>query len=152
GQSFSSFASLQKHLSYCAFLANWGVSVMWHISSHFARISPVLRTFRYQLKPTSKQVRLLQAVLEICREIYNAGLQERREAWRLERKKISYYDQSASIKEIRTFRPDVEAIAFVFVRESLRRLDFAFQNFFRRCSSGESPGYPRFKSPDRFDS
>jgi putative transposase len=31
-------------------------------------------------------------------------------------------------------------------------LDKAFQNFFRRVKAGETPGYPRFKGRDRFDS
>lgn len=34
----------------------------------------------------------------------------------------------------------------------LRRLDKAFQAFFRRVKAGETPGYPRFKSYGRYDS
>src|SRR5208283_3276152 len=34
----------------------------------------------------------------------------------------------------------------------LRRLDKAFQNFFRRVKAGQEPGYPRFKAADRFNS
>jgi putative transposase len=33
---------------------------------------------------------------------------------------------------------------------TLRRLDKAFQAFFRRLKAGETPGYPRFKSRNRF--
>lgn len=33
----------------------------------------------------------------------------------------------------------------------MRRLDKAFQAFFRRLKDGETPGYPRFKSRNRFD-
>ena len=32
-----------------------------------------------------------------------------------------------------------------------RRLDLAFQAFFRRVANGETPGYPRFKPAHRFD-
>lgn len=35
---------------------------------------------------------------------------------------------------------------------TLRRLDLAFTAFFRRVKAGETPGYPRFKGRDRFDS
>ena len=35
---------------------------------------------------------------------------------------------------------------------SLFDLDKAFQAFFRRVKAGETPGYPRFKGRDRFDS
>ena len=34
---------------------------------------------------------------------------------------------------------------------TLRRLDRAFEAFFRRLKSGETPGYPRFKGRGRFD-
>jgi len=33
---------------------------------------------------------------------------------------------------------------------TLKRLDLAFQHFFRRVRDGETPGYPRFKSIKRF--
>lgn len=36
------------------------------------------------------------------------------------------------------------------VEQTVRRLDKAFRNFFRRCKSGEKPGFPRFKN--RFNS
>jgi putative transposase len=33
----------------------------------------------------------------------------------------------------------------------LRRLDAAFQGFYKRCQAGQQPGYPRFKPHSRFD-
>jgi putative transposase len=37
-------------------------------------------------------------------------------------------------------------------QDVLRRLDKAFQNFFRRVKNGEKPGYPRFQGKSRYDS
>ncbi len=37
-------------------------------------------------------------------------------------------------------------------QDVLRRLDKAFKAFFRRVKNGETPGYPRFKGYDRYDS
>jgi len=37
-------------------------------------------------------------------------------------------------------------------QDVLRRLDKAFQNFFRRVKTGDKPGYPRFQGKDRYDS
>src|SRR5581483_10710076 len=34
----------------------------------------------------------------------------------------------------------------------LKRLDKAFDAFFRRVRNGETPGFPRFKGKDRYDS
>ena len=44
------------------------------------------------------------------------------------------------------------AINFSSAQATLRRLDKAFANFFRRVKAGEEPGYPRFKGRDRFNS
>jgi len=38
------------------------------------------------------------------------------------------------------------------MRDPLRRLDRAFAAFFRRVKSGDTPGYPRFRSRRRYDS
>lgn len=38
------------------------------------------------------------------------------------------------------------------LQETLRRVDRAFQGFFRRCKAGRTPGFPRFKGFNRFDS
>jgi putative transposase len=40
----------------------------------------VRKTFKYKLKLTPEQERALAFVLRRCRELYNAALQERREA------------------------------------------------------------------------
>jgi putative transposase len=41
---------------------------------------------------------------------------------------------------------------FSSAQGTLRRLDQAFASFFRRVKAGEEPGYPRYKSRDRFNS
>ncbi len=38
------------------------------------------------------------------------------------------------------------------LQDVLRRLNKAFDNFFRRCKNGENPGYPRFQGRNRYDS
>lgn len=59
---------------------------------------------------------------------------------------MNYYACSADLtvikKEIEWLRePDKFAL-----QNSLRDLDYAYQNFFRRVKRGEKPGFPRFKS------
>ncbi|MBZ5671203.1 MAG: transposase [Acidobacteriia bacterium] len=114
--------------------------------------SVIRRAYRFPLKPTKKQARILEAALAICQEIYNAALQERRDAWKCERKSICYNDQTAELTEIREFRPDVAMLPVDLAREPLRRVDRAFRAFFRRCKAGQRPGFPRFRSRDRYDS
>jgi putative transposase len=41
------------------------------------------RTFKYKLRPTLAQEQALDRTLMLCRHVYNAALQERRDAWRM---------------------------------------------------------------------
>jgi putative transposase len=94
----------------------------------------------------------LSQCLASHRELYNAALQERRDAWRLRRTGVSYEQQSAQLKEVRQVRPDLAKWSFSSEQATLRRLNRAFAGFFRRVRAGQTPGYPRFKSAVRFDS
>jgi putative transposase len=94
----------------------------------------------------------LAACVDTHRELYNAALQERRDAWRANRTRISYGHQSAQLKHIRRDRPDVATWSFSSQQATLRRLNRAFDGFFRRVKAGTAPGYPRFKGAHRFDS
>jgi transposase len=118
--------------------------------SHWGWESLLLRTFRYRLNLTARQTRLLNQALAICCELYNAALQERRDAWRTARKSIGLYDQTKELTEIRTIREDVASLPVD--REPLRRVDRAFRAFFRRSKAGQKPGYPRFRSRERYNS
>ena len=85
----------------------------------------------------------LSACLEDTRQLYNAALEERREAWRMGRHKVTFYSQDAQLKEIRADDPERHGRwAFNCERAAIRRLDRAFQGFFRRVKAGEKPGYP----------
>lgn len=110
------------------------------------------RSFRYLLQPTTRQRRLLERLLHNQCELYNAALQERRGAWSWERRSVSYIDQCRTLTELRDTRPEVLAHGVTVCRGTLKRLDRAFCAFYRRCRSAETPGFPRFKSPLRFDS
>jgi hypothetical protein len=113
---------------------------------------PVRRTFKFQLRPTSRQANTLTALLDDHRALYNAALQERRDAYRHPSKTtVRYGDQSAQLKDIRAFDPDHARWSFSSQQATLRRLDKAMAAFFRRVKSGEMAGYPRFKGANWFD-
>ncbi len=109
------------------------------------------RAYKFRMRPTAGQHRRLQACLDGHRELYNAALAERREAWAVRAKGISYGDQSAQLKEIRRICPDIARGSFSSQQATLRRLNRAFASFFRRVRAGEKPGYPRFKAAHRFE-
>ena len=110
------------------------------------------RAYAFRLRPTARQHVALGQCLASHRELYNAALQERRDAWRLRGTGVSYGDQSAQLKDIRAVRPEVAAWSFSSQQATLRRLNRAFAGFFRRVKAGGTPGYPRFKPAHRFNS
>jgi len=112
----------------------------------------VRRAYKFRLRPTARQHVALGQCLASHRELYNAALQERRDAWRLRGVGISYGDQSAQLKEIRKVRPDMAVWSFSSQQATLGRLNRAFTGFYRRVRAGQTPGYPRFKPAHRFDS
>lgn len=110
------------------------------------------KSYKYRIYPTQKQARLLNVHLALCAELYNAALQERRDAYKLCGKSISFTQQSAQLPDIKAIRPEYEAIYSQVLQDVLHRVDKAFVAFFRRVQAGQHPGYPRFRSSSRYDS
>ena len=109
------------------------------------------KTFKYRLYPTATQVELLRMQLsEACR-LYNAALQERRDAYRTHHQSLNYYTQANQLKEIRD-AGDLALPNYHCAQDVLKRLDKAFKAFFQRIKRGQKPGFPRFKSSRRYDS
>ncbi|HEY0606173.1 MAG TPA: transposase [Herpetosiphonaceae bacterium] len=108
------------------------------------------KAFKYKLYPTRQQETALMTLLETHRRLYNRALEERKDAWEQERRSVTVYDQSKQLKIERTTNPYLAATNFSSCQMTLRRLDKAFSAFFRRVKNGETPGYPRFKSRNRF--
>jgi putative transposase len=111
------------------------------------------KTFKYRIYPNKATEQKLYWTLARCRELYNAGLSERHDAYKYVGKSISYYDQQNDLPVIKAeIREEYQDIAAHVLQDVLRRLDKAFQNFFRRCKNGENPGYPRFQGRNRYNS
>jgi putative transposase len=110
------------------------------------------RSYRYLLQPTVPQRTRLEALLRNQCELYNAALEERRGAWKWERRSVSYIDQSRTLTTVRAARPEILDHGVTVCRGTLKRLDRAFGAFYRRCRAGQTPGFPRFKSSRRWDS
>ncbi len=136
-----------------------------------------MRTFKYRLYPTRRQQDALRWILARCCELYNAALQERRDAYEMcVRRHPGYYDKETRRKQTRAYaitkyaqsrelteikheiRPEYQEIGDHVLRNVLQRIDLAFQAFFRRVAEREKHGgtgkvgYPRFKSSRRYDS
>jgi putative transposase len=88
-------------------------------------------------------------VVRRCRELYNAALQERSEAWRKCGVSVNVTQQSAQLPEVKEVRPGYRDIHSQVLQDMLTRLDRAFQPFFARVKAGATPGFPRFQGMGR---
>ena len=110
------------------------------------------RAYKFRLRPTARQHVALLACLDDHRALYNAALEERRGRWLWNRQSVRYGDQSAQLKAIRELCPEQARWSFSSQQATLRRLNRAFDAFFRRVKTGQKPGFPRFRSEHRWDS
>lgn len=110
------------------------------------------KAFRFYLHPTAAQVESFDRIRRTCCDLYNAGLQEKRDAFKTRGINLNRAYQQAELTDVKTARPDVGAVHSQVLQDVLGRLHRAFDAFFRRVKAGEKPGYPRFRSSRRYDS
>ncbi|MBK7601736.1 MAG: hypothetical protein IPJ07_25695 [Acidobacteria bacterium] len=90
--------------------------------------------------------------LDTCRELYNASLQERRDAYQINHVSLNYNSQSAQLPGIKAIRPDVAAVHSQVLQDVLRRSQKAFRQLLSPRQGRSKPAHPRFKGKGFFDS
>src|SRR3989442_12441348 len=97
------------------------------------------KAFLYRLYPTTKQAEQLTWILDRCRELYNAALQERRDAYRMAGTSLSYNHQAGELPGVKEARPEYTQVGSQVVQDVLKGVDRAFAAFFRRATAGKAP-------------
>jgi len=126
-------------------------------------MTPARRSYQYRLCPNVGQEKALDWTLERCRELYNACLQERRDAYRMCGVSVSYRRQQDQLPDVKDVRSEYKHIGSQVLQDVTRRVDRAFAAFFRRVDeikklkargikTERKAGYPRFKSKYRYRS
>ncbi|HMA37659.1 MAG TPA: transposase [Chloroflexia bacterium] len=110
------------------------------------------KTFLYRLYPTKAQATRLRHMLDECRWVYNALLEQRKVYWEEAEISVSMYAQHQYLPFLKEERPQLSAVHSQVLQNVSQRVDLAFQAFFRRVKAGEHPGYPRFRGVGRYDS
>ena len=134
----------------------------------------MIKAFKYRFYPNQATEKKLHWTLTRCRELYNAALCERKDAYQqyqrtvilqgadhtvaatmvagFQVKPMSFFGQKRDLVDLKEERPEYQEIASHVLQDVLHRLDKAFSAFFRRIRNGETPGYPRFKGRNRYNS
>ncbi len=79
----------------------------------------VRKAFRYRCYPTPAQADTLTWALDRCRELYNAGLEERREAYRMCGVSVGYLQQQNQLPTIKEDRPEYKQIGSQRTKEGV---------------------------------
>lgn len=105
------------------------------------------KSYKFRIYPTVIQAEEMQHTLNTCRFLYNDCLADRKNAYERTGITVGYYDQQYELKN----REGINIHSKV-AQDVLRRLQKAYNDFFRRIKDGEIPGYPRFQGYDRYNS
>src|ERR1019366_8233086 len=110
------------------------------------------KTYMFRLYPTpAQETRLLQA-LDTCRAVYNSMVNWRKHDYERFGKAPNYYEQKKALPVWKRSHPELREVHSQTLQDVVRRIDLAFQAFFRRVQSGDEPGYPRLKGKGVYDS
>jgi putative transposase len=112
------------------------------------------KTFKFRLRPNREQESLCAQFAGASRWIYNRGLDRRNKLWEEEKRSVSLYDQNNELvllkqEEETSWLQDIHSQV---LQQALDDLKKAFDQFFRRVSEKETPGYPRFRCKGEHDS
>jgi putative transposase len=111
------------------------------------RLMEILRAYKIELDPNNVQRTLLLQCAGTARWAWNWGLARRIEEYKETGKSSNAIEQHRQLNALKsTEYPWLYNYSKCIPQESLRDLDKAYQNFFRRVKNGETPGFPKFKS------
>ncbi|MBK7599011.1 MAG: helix-turn-helix domain-containing protein [Acidobacteria bacterium] len=113
---------------------------------------PGVKAYKLKLKTNPAFEQACVFTLDTCRELYNASLQERRDAYQINHVSLNYNSQSAQLPGIkasaRTLPPSTVRCFKTFCADLRRRSTTSFA----ASRQVKEPGYPRFKGKAFFDS
>ncbi|HEU4785689.1 MAG TPA: transposase [Ktedonobacterales bacterium] len=125
------------------------------MSESVASLRNLRKTYKFKLKPTPTQARMLDSIVWECRRLYNTALEQRITLWKQRGVSVSQYAQEAELKDLRAAMPEYAAIHSHVLQDVLARLNKTYQDFFRRVTTGhggQTPGFPRFQGHNRWHS
>ena len=112
----------------------------------------MLKTYRYRIYPTKEQKEKIEYTLNLCRYLYNNALEQRILTYKKYKKSISYNMQQNELPLVKQVLPEYKEVHSQVLQDVLKRLDRAYQNFFRRLGTNDKAGFPRYKGKNRYHS
>jgi putative transposase len=111
-----------------------------------------MKAFKYRIYPNKTTKKSIDQTIWLCQILYNAALAERIDEYKINGNSLTYQQQQNSLPFLKENNPIYAGVYSQILQDVLKRLDKAYQAFFRRVKLGETPGFPRFQSADRYNS
>ena len=108
--------------------------------------------YKYRLFPNKAQEAALSETLAVCRLVYNSMVHERTVFHERGEKAPTFYTQVPALARWKKDHAELRTVHSQVLQNIGRRVELAFQAFFRRVKTGETPGYPRLKGKGQYDS
>ena len=110
----------------------------------------VNRNITYRMYPNSEQEILLQDTRGLHCRVYNTFLEEHKRCYEQGLGSLTFGKMCRELTQWRATVPDLDCLNAQSLQVTAKRVDRAFDGFFRRVKTGDTPGYPRFKQPHRY--
>ena len=104
------------------------------------------KSFKFRIYPNAEQTQQIQRTFGCCRYIYNHFLSQRINLYKNNGEPLNYNSCSSNLTALKNELSWLREVDAISLQSSLRDLDNAYSNFFRRIKKGEHPGFPKFKS------
>ncbi len=103
------------------------------------------KAYKFGLYPSSEQEIKLNDQIELCRELYNSFLIERRYAYKGNNISLNYTHRANEIPELKHVFKEYKDIHSQVVQDVAQRVNRAYKNFFRRIGEKkqEAHGFNR---------
>lgn len=103
-------------------------------------------SYKFRIYPNTTQIKQIQKTFGCCRFVFNHYLAKRKEIYEQDKKTFNYYDCCKDITQLKKELVWLKEVDATALQSSVRDLDDAYQNFFRRVKQGQNPGFPKFKN------
>ena len=105
------------------------------------------KAYKFRIYPNKEQEILIQKTFGCTRFVYNHYLAKKIEMYKADNQSLSYYSCSSDMTQLKKEIEWLKEVDAKALQSSLKDLDNAYKNFFRRLKQGnQKAGFPKFKS------
>ena len=107
----------------------------------------MLKAYKYRIYPNNEQMILINKTIGSARFVYNHYLSKKIDLYKLEQKSLTCNQCDKDLTQLKKELEWLQEVDKFALQQTLKDLDQAYQNFFRRIKQGNDKlGFPKFKS------